>query len=124
MGGDHLIDRNGRADDGALLDRRTREQATRLSRVNALARRLFVEETFDDVDLLFDGLKNRQSLAQLHIGSGAGGAPVVFVDAVAEEQNAEALRKLGGGGERRHGLQERQRHRHARAAKNGSARDA
>ena len=49
--GDHLIDRDARLDDRALLNRRAGKQAAGLRGVNALAGGALVEQAVDHVDL-------------------------------------------------------------------------
>ena len=51
--------------DGAFLQVRAGEQATRLRRVNAQAGGLLVEETVDDVDLVLDWFERRERLAEI-----------------------------------------------------------
>ena len=93
--GDHLIDADARVDDGAFRDVRAREQASGLRRVNALAGQRLHEEPVDHVDLLLQRLQRLQRLAELHGGARAFGAPMILIDAVAQEHHAEALRERG-----------------------------
>ena len=117
--GDHLVDRDAGVDDRTSRDGRSGEQASRLRRVDALARRVLVEEAVDDVDLLLDRLERRQAQAELHVVSRSGGAPVVLVDAVAHEEHSEALgeRRARCCCERGQRLEPRQRHGDSSAAK-------
>ena len=106
---------------------RAGEQASGLRRVNALAGGGLIEQAVDHVDLVLQRFERRQSLAELHVGARAFGAPVFLIDAVAHEHDPEALREDGGSGgiaERRQRFQPRQGHRDSGAAKNRSAGDA
>src|SRR5262249_21234788 len=55
---------------------------------------LAVEQAVDDVDLLPEGGQRLEAGAELHLGAGAPGPPVVRRDAIADEQAGEALRGL------------------------------
>ncbi len=95
--------------------------------MNALAGQRLDVEAVDHIDLLLQRLQRLQRLAELHGGARAFGAPVIFVDAAAQEHHAEALgesgwrRRIGEGVER---FQPRQRHGAAGAAKHGAAGNA
>ena len=67
--------------------------------MNALAGQRLDVETVNDVDLLFEGFQRRQRLAELHVGALALGAPVILVDAAAQEDDAETLGEGGGRGD-------------------------
>ncbi len=45
------------------------------------------------VDLLLQRFQWRQRLAEFHRGALAFGAPMIFVDAIAQEHNAETFRE-------------------------------
>src|SRR5262249_49389191 len=107
----------------SLLNFRAREKTARLGRMNPMTRRPLIKETMDDIDLLLQRLEGRQSLAELHFVSRALRPPMILIDSIAEEndpepfrERADAGRSLGG-----EGLQPRQGHRHAGAAKNRAA---
>ncbi len=94
MAGDHLIDADAGMDDGALRDVRARQQAAGLAGVNALAGQRLDVEAVDHVDLLLQRLQRLQRLAELHGGAVAFGAPMILVDAAAQEHHAEALGEM------------------------------
>ena len=75
------------------LNRRAGEEAAGLRRVNALARRALLEQAMNHVDLVLQRLERLQRLAELHLGARALGAPVILVDAVPHEDDAESLRE-------------------------------
>ena len=103
------------------------KQASGLPGVNALPGQRLDEKTIDHVDLLLQRLQRLQRLAELHGGALALGAPMIFVDAVAQEDDAKALwergrrRRVGQGVKR---FKPRQGHGAARAAKHGAAGNA
>ena len=113
---------------GALLQRHARQDVAGLpgwmpTPVDGLLNRPVMKFSF-----VLERLQRLQALAQLHLGAGALGPPVVAVDAVAHEQHRQALGMTVGGqradgarGQRRAGpgrqrLQPGQRHGHARPA--------
>src|SRR5262245_5789053 len=91
--------------------------------MNAQAHRALVEKPMDHIDLALQGFERRERLAQLHLGAGAFGTPMIFIDAAAEKDHAKAFRKdffsYGPrfGGER---FQPWQRQSDSGAAKNGA----
>ena len=81
-------------------------------------------QAVDHIDLLLQGLQRLQGLAELHLGAIAFGAPVILVDAAAQEDHAEALGEGGGGRLIRQGvhrLQPGQRHAAAGALQHHAA---
>jgi hypothetical protein len=64
--------------------------------MNSLPRERVDVETINDVDLLFERLQRGQGLRELHVGALAFGAPVIFVNAIAQEHDAKALGAGGG----------------------------
>src|SRR3954453_6470015 len=88
--------------------------------MNALTGQSLYEETIDYVDLLLQRLQWLQRFTQGHCSALAVRAPVVFVDAVSHEDDAESLGKCrlrGFRGEDVKRLKPRQSHRAANAAK-------
>ena len=61
--------------------------------MNADARGRLVEQAGDDVDLRLDRLQRLERLAELHLRALPLGPPVLGVDAIAHEQDGEALGK-------------------------------
>ena len=124
MAGDHLIDADAGMDDGALGDVRARQQAAGLGGMDALAGQRLDIEAVDHIDLLLERLQRLQRLAELHVGALAFGAPMILVDAAAQEHHAEALGEVGGRGRIGQGVdrfQPGQRHGAAGAAQHGAA---
>ncbi len=70
---------------------RAGEQAAGLAGMNALTGQRLDIQAVDHIDLLLQRLQRRQRLAELHVGALAFGAPVILIDAVAQEHHAEAL---------------------------------
>src|SRR4051812_20043770 len=91
--GDHLIDRDARVDDRALLKRGARQQTAGLGRVNAQAGRGLVEQAINDIDLALQRLEGRERLAEFHVSSRALSAPVILVYAAAEEHHSKSFRE-------------------------------
>ena len=81
-----------------LLQRHAREDVARHAGVDADADGGLVEQAIDVVDLSFERLQGLEAFAELHVGAGALGPPVVAVDAVAHEEDGEAFGKLAGHG--------------------------
>jgi hypothetical protein len=63
--------------------------------MNALAGERLDVETINHVDLLFERLQGRQRLAEFHGGALAFGAPVILVNAIAQENDAKTLGESG-----------------------------
>ena len=89
--GQHLVDADAAAQHGPLLQRHAGEDVAGLPGVDADAGRRLVEQAVDDVHLGLERRQRLEALAQLHLGAGALGPPVVAVDAVAHEQHGEPL---------------------------------
>ena len=105
---------------GPLCDRRAGQQAAGLRGMDALTGGVLVEEPVDHVDLLLQRLERRQAQAELHVGARSFGAPVILVHAVAHEEHREPLRERRARRRRRErgqGIEPRQAHRDAGAAK-------
>ena len=124
-----LIHADAAVEDGALGERQAGEEITRHAGVDADARGGAVVEAADDIQLGAKRLQRLQRFAQLHLGPGALGPPMLAVDAIAHEHGGESLRigrrRIGGCGRRcraPHGerLQPRERHHDTRAAQKRS----
>src|ERR1700722_3654988 len=92
--------------------------------MNSLAGEGVDVETINYVDLLFERLQGREGLGEGHGGALAFGAPVVFVNAISQEDDAKTLGEGGGWGDIRQGvegLKPGQGHRAAGSAEYGSA---
>ena len=63
--------------------------------MNALAGQRLDVETVDHIDLLLQRLQRLERLAELHRRAGAFGAPMIFVDAVSQENHAEPFGERG-----------------------------
>ena len=72
---------------------RAREQTSGLGGMDALTSERLDEETVDHVDLLLQGFQGLERFAELHGGTLAFRTPVILIDAVAEEDDSEALRE-------------------------------
>ena len=133
---DHLVHADAAVDDRALLQRHAGQQVAGHPGMDADAGRGLVEQAVDDVDLRLDRLERLQRLAQLHRGAAALGRPGIRIDAVALEDDGEALRRRGdclrprrrrhrlGRSEARQRLHPRQRHRHTDALQERSTRNS
>ena len=93
--GDHLIHADAGVDDGALLKCARRRAGCRSARDECPGRWRLVEEAVDDVDLLFSGSSGSSVLLSFMAAPAPSAAPVILVDAVAQEHHGEAL-ALGG----------------------------
>ncbi len=70
------------------------------------------------IDLLLQRLQRLQGLGELHVGAISFGAPMILVNAAAQEDHAETLGEIGRGriGQGIHRVQPGHRHGAARAA--------
>ena len=93
--GNHLIDADAGVDDGAFRNVRAGQQTAGLGGMNSLPRERLDVETINHVDLLFERLQGRQRLREFHGRALALGAPVIFVNAIAQEDDAKTLGEGG-----------------------------
>ena len=91
--GEHLIDGDARFDNGAFLNDRARQKTSGLRGMNSVPDGAFMEQAVNDIDFVFERLQRHQRLAELHGRTGTLGVPMVFVHAVAHEQDGETFGK-------------------------------
>src|SRR5947209_3669585 len=65
--------------------------------MNALTSKGLYIETVDHIDLLLQRFKRLQRFAELHGSALAFGAPMIFIDAIPQENDAEPLRECSRG---------------------------
>ena len=70
-------------DQRALGDMFARQKGTGLGGMDTLVGQGLDEQAVNDIDLLLQWFQRLERLAELHVGAGAFGAPVILIDAAA-----------------------------------------